>query len=144
MVKMPNGLCIEVRCDYCSGEAKLVTGEKIYPHRKDLWDMRFWQCEPCKAHVGCHKNSADCQPLGRLANAGLRKAKMEAHAHFDPIWQNGHLKRKEAYAWLASQLGIPVDKTHIGMFDIVTCRKVVELCLEIKNYNDIKRLQNNR
>lgn len=44
-----------VICDYCGNKAAQVTGRKIYPHRPDLFSLRFWHCEPCKAWVGCHK-----------------------------------------------------------------------------------------
>lgn len=37
------------------------------------------------------------------------------------------MRRSEAYAWLAGQLGIHLFDCHIGMFDIKTCKKVVEL-----------------
>jgi hypothetical protein len=63
-------------------------------------------------------------PLGRLANSPLRRLKSEAHKAFDPLWQNGPMSRREAYQWLAKQLGLPYDKTHIGEFDEKMCMKV--------------------
>lgn len=53
---------------------------------------------------------------------------MRAHAIFDPIWSQGRMKRRAAYAWLAAQLGIEVDKCHIAMFDADTCDRVVQIC----------------
>lgn len=114
-------------CDYCNRRAKLLTGASVYPHRPDLYPLKFWVCEPCKAYVGCHKNS-EAVPLGRLANADLRKAKSAAHAAFDPIWKNGRMKRGNAYLWLSERLGITKDICHIGMFDEKTCWKVVSIC----------------
>lgn len=116
-----------VICDYCGNKAALVTGRKIYPHRPDLFPLWFWHCEPCKAWVGCHKNS-DAQPLGRLANAELRLAKSAAHRDFDPLWKSGEMTRKQAYQWLSNQLGIPADSCHIGMFDVETCQRVQTVC----------------
>lgn len=58
-------------CSYCNNEAKLVSGNVIYPHRPDLAYLRFWQCAPCAAYVGCHKGTT--KPLGRIANAELRQ-----------------------------------------------------------------------
>lgn len=116
-----------VICDYCGNKAALVTGRKIYPHRPDLFPLRFWHCEPCKAWVGCHKNS-DAQPLGRLANAELRLAKSAAHRAFDPLWKSGETTRKQAYQWLSIQLGIPSESCHIGMFDVATCLRVQTIC----------------
>jgi hypothetical protein len=120
-------------CPYCGAEVKLVGGEAIYPHRPDLFEKRFWQCAPCQAYVGCHGNTTE--PLGRLANAELRQAKMAAHRAFDPLWreypkEERKERRKGAYAWLSKALNVPPDECHIGMFDEALCRRVVEVCEE--------------
>jgi len=118
----------ELLCPYCGEKAKMVGGKEIYPHRPDLYQLNFYQCAPCDAYVGCHKTGDGKQPLGRLANAELRKAKSAAHAAFDPMWKDGKKKRGSAYAWLSDQLGIDKRDCHIGMFDVETCRRVVEIC----------------
>lgn len=122
-----------VDCPYCNRQAKLVNGFAIYPHRPDLADLLFWQCKPCDAYVGCHKptrynNFDKAQPLGRLANAQLRKAKSAAHESFDSIWKTGRKTRTDAYLWLAAQLKICPDECHIGMFDVDMCNKVQAVC----------------
>lgn len=119
-----------VNCDYCGKPAELVKSEHIYPHRPDLAFKSFWQCKPCRAYVGCHKHS-DAVPLGRLANAELRKAKNRAHAAFDPLWKSGKMKRQSAYKWLSEQLNIDGKDCHIGMFDVDMCNRVVEV---VKQY----------
>lgn len=131
-----------VPCPYCSRQAKLVSGRVIYPHRPDLAEKRFWLCTPCDAYCGTHP---DGRPLGRLANAALRKAKMAAHAAFDPLWhpfqaqQRAYpearvpsarlrgIMRTRAYHWLAEQMGLALGDCHIGMFDEAQCRRVVEI-----------------
>ena len=35
---------------------------------------------------------------------------------------------REAYKWLSEQLGMPRKDTHIGMFDVDQCKRVVEIC----------------
>lgn len=120
-----------VICPYCQQRAELVGGERIYPHRRDLYSRKFWLCTPCGAYVGTHKTSKDGAPLGRLADANLRSAKCAAHAAFDPVWKDGHMKRKDAYAWLANKLGIERKQCHIGMFDEQMCLRVVEA---VNNY----------
>ena len=124
-------------CPYCGKTAVLVSGTHIYPHRRDLYALRFWACDPCSAYVGCHKAGAwmyvggekilsnGTLPLGRLANAALRREKSAAHAAFDPLWKTGRMRRREAYSWLAKQLGIRFDDCHIGEFDVERCRAVV-------------------
>lgn len=117
-------------CDYCQQPAQLVSGEAIYPHRPDLHHLRFWQCVPCDAWVGCHKGTE--RPLGRLANVELRTAKIAAHVAFDQLWKRttpaGSFSRTGAYKWLAEQMGIEVEQCHIGMFDAQQCQRVVEVC----------------
>jgi hypothetical protein len=119
-----------VLCDYCAQPARLVMGDAIYPGRPDLHAKSFWQCQPCAAYVGCHPGTQN--PLGRLANAELRKAKMAAHTALDPIWRSGSMKRKDAYGWLAQQLGIKRNDCHIGMFDVDQCKRVVAACEQRK------------
>lgn len=116
----------ELVCSYCAFPTEKVSGDRIYPHRPDLASKVFWLCAPCHAYVGCHPGTD--RPLGRVANAELRRAKQRAHASFDPIWKNGHASRKKAYAVLAEKLGIPVEDCHIGMFDVEMCERVVSIC----------------
>lgn len=99
------------------------------PHRSDLDDKYFYLCSPCDAYVGCHPGST--RPLGRLANAELRAAKVAAHAAFDPLWSGGQISRNAAYKWLAEQLGIERRYCHIGSFDVKQCERVVEICKTI-------------
>ena len=120
---------ISVKCPYCDNDAVFVKGSKIYPHRPDLYGKKFYLCSPCDAYVGCH---SDGKPLGRLANRQLRKAKMQAHAVFDPLWKDGPLSRTEAYRWLSKAMGLHPDETHIGMFDVGQCLKVEQLVKELR------------
>lgn len=113
-----------VYCPYCGRLAEFVSSKEVYGGR-DYGHM-IYLCRKCNAYVGCHKGTD--KPLGRLANAQLRYWKQEAHAAFDPIWKYGLKKRNEAYAWLASCMGLPVKKTHIGMFDVAQCKQVVAIC----------------
>lgn len=113
------------RCSNCGTVATLVTGAKIYPHRQDLYKKRFWLCVECGAYCGCHPGST--KPLGTPADAETRKARSAAHFAFDVIWRSGRIPRWEAYAWLAQQLELPTHLCHIGMFDVDTCRRVIEL-----------------
>jgi hypothetical protein len=117
-----------VNCPYCNQQAHLVGGKKIYPHRPDLYEKVFYECEPCDAFVGCHIGTVN--PLGRLANAELRKKKMAAHALFDPIWRTGQMTRGDAYKMLAEKLGIEQKDCHIGMFDVDMCNRVINVCRE--------------
>lgn len=118
-----------MKCPYCAASAEMVSGDVIYPHRPDLFEKKFWRCEPCDAYVGCHPvgpGHDGTRPLGRLANAELRRAKQAAHAAFDPIWKNREMSRAKAYRWLANRLSVPASECHIGMFDTHQCKAVIE------------------
>lgn len=115
-----------VRCDYCGLPAELVDGATMYPSRPDLAGKSVYRCSPCGAWVGTHPGTTT--PLGRLANAELRRWKANAHAVFDRLWRPGTMTRSQAYAWLAQRLAIEPAACHIGMFDVDQCRRVVEVC----------------
>lgn len=111
-------------CPYCGAQSNLVTGDQVYPHRPDLYDKIFYLCAPCGAYVGIHQGTLI--PLGRLANASLRKLKSAAHAAFDPIWKTGKMRRGQAYAWLTRQL--EMKSVHIGEADEELCKKIIDIC----------------
>jgi hypothetical protein len=118
---------MSVTCPYCGEAAQLVGGDVIYPHRPDLYALKFWHCQPCDAWTGTHANSREHKPKGRLANAELRRARIDAHAAFDPLWKSGRMKRTDAYEWLRERLGL--ERTpHIGFMDADGCRRVVAAC----------------
>lgn len=100
-------------CAHCGQECVLVTGCEVYPHRRDLYELFFWECKPCKARVGCHKAGNVCDgvksdgtlPLGTAANAELRNARMAIHNEVDPMWQHSKQRgkaRKIVYAVLTN------------------------------------------
>lgn len=116
-------------CPYCQEFSTQVTGEAIYPHRRDLHHKAFYQCAPCDAYVGTHDGTR--KPLGRLADAELRQAKVRAHAAFDPLWRNNpDVSRRDAYHRLALCMGLAPEDCHIGMFTIEQCQCVETLCRE--------------
>jgi endogenous inhibitor of DNA gyrase (YacG/DUF329 family) len=124
--KVPAKFMGMVYCPYCGKPALSVTGEKVYPHRKDLWKKQFFLCSPCEAYVGCHEQSG--KPLGRLANAELRRAKKDAHSAFDPSWQSCSVTRTEAYAWLAEAMHLQKHQCHIGELAKIITALLGEKC----------------
>ena len=116
----------DVICDYCGRKAELVDSKVIYGTSYGM----MYLCRHCNAYVGCHKGTD--RPLGRLADAELRYWKKAAHAVFDPLWRKGRFQghRQAAYAWLADQMGLPVEQTHIGMFDIAQCKQAIKIVQE--------------
>ena len=113
-------------CPYCGKMSNQVSGRVIYPHRPYLYSKVFYQCAPCDAYVGCHPGTD--KAMGRLANAELRAAKLNAHAAFDPLWRTGKRTRRAAYVWLSKKLGMRPEECHIGMFDVEMCKRVIATC----------------
>ncbi|BBB91037.1 MAG TPA: zinc-finger-containing protein [Methylomusa anaerophila] len=113
---------MNVICQYCGNLAIYTDSACIYGRSYGM----VYYCKDCNAWVGVHKGTD--KPLGILANAELRDWKIKAHASFDPLWKSGKMKRHRAYKWLAEQLGKPRNETHIGMFCVEDCKRVVEVC----------------
>lgn len=114
------------RCPYCGQPSSYIDSIQIYGISYGM----VYACLPCQAWVGVHKDEPT-KSKGRLANEEHRKAKKAAHDAFDALWKGGHIKkRSSAYWWLSKKLEIPKQFTHIGMFSIATCQKVIKLCEE--------------
>ncbi|MCY7484311.1 zinc-finger-containing protein [Paenibacillus alvei] len=109
-------------CPYCNGQTEFVDSVRVYGKSYGM----IYLCSPCDAYVGVHRGTD--KPLGRLANKQLREYKKAAHAAFDPLWKSGEFYRQQAYAWLSKQMGLPRYQTHIGMFDVEQCKRVIEIC----------------
>lgn len=92
----------------------------------------------CDSYVGTHE---DGEPLGRLANKKLRFWKKEAHSAFDKIWRDNHMDRDSAYGFLADELELPDEYVHIGMFNIQTCKKVVDISNKYLNDKTVENIR---
>ena len=119
-----------MKCQYCGKETELVDSGVIYGKSYGL----IYRCCPCDAYVGCHPRTY--KPLGTVANKELREWRKKAHSIFDPMWKakikrdkcSKLVARNAAYKWLAEQLNLPVEDTHIGMFNVEQCKRVIEIC----------------
>lgn len=109
-------------CPYCGRPTRLVDSSVVYGRS---YGCKCYYCEPCQAWVGCHKGTD--KALGRIADKYLRELKRQAHESFDRIWNEGYIKRNEAYRLLSEALGLPIEQTHIGMFDEDLCRRTISL-----------------
>lgn len=130
------------KCPYCGSPVVLRNSNYVYHNNKNYGKM--WVCSKfpeCDAYVGCHPGTTI--PLGRLADVRLRRAKNKAHSAFDPLWKSGLMTRKEAYEWLSITLHIAQEDCHIGMFDVRTCERVVEVCRKQHNKQLDKYRNNN-
>lgn len=111
-----------VICPHCNCPTVLLDSAIIYGQSYGY----IYFCIICGAYVGCHTGST--RPLGTPADKALRTARRMAHQAFDPIWKGRCMSRSGAYAWLSQEMGLSVENTHIGMFDLAQCAKVMQIC----------------
>ena len=132
-----------MKCNYCGEPVELVIGEDIYPHLKYLHKRWYWKCTNCNAYVGTHINSKSHKPLGILANARLRRARMDAHIAIDAMWKGkDNTSRTDVYYWLADKLGLHITNCHIGQFRFKRCNKVVKIVEESEFKINYKKKEN--
>jgi hypothetical protein len=115
-------------CPYCRRRSELMDSAAVYGEGRSYGPM--WVCARCEAWVGCHKNSSDYAPLGRLANGPLRKLKMRVHDLLDPWWRDQTVgttffRRKAMYALLAEEMRIPKRECHVADFDDAKCEHAI-------------------
>jgi zinc-finger-containing domain len=70
----------------------------------------------------------DRKALKAAPGSELARARVAAHAAFDPLWKSGTMSRRSAYDWLAIQLHLPVSACHMVLFDVAMCQRVVAVC----------------
>lgn len=133
-------------CLHC-GESCALTNSRGQPFTGRKRSKPYWTCQSCPdSRVGCHPGTT--KPLGFAADRSTRRARGILHARMvDPLWKgtrNASHNRRAIYRFMSDHLGIDVDDTHIGMFDIETCREVWRLLRgktlqEIVEWDDQKK-----
>lgn len=109
-----------VNCGYCGKTSVMVSSLEFYGRD---YGTNVYKCGECNAYVGTHKGTTI--PLGTLANAELRELRRCCHSLIDPYWKSGKYKRTTIYKRMSKALNIPIQETHIGMFDKETCLKLI-------------------
>lgn len=120
-------------CDCCGGSnVALQKRELLRLRTYGRWDL-IWYCGDCGALVGCHEGTDI--PMGRMADADTRRGRYEAHNTFDRLWRgrSASMSRAQAYAWMASTLGIPIERAHISMLTADECAKLVAAVLNYRH-----------
>lgn len=107
------------KCNLCGGAVKYVSNAEIYG--RQYGSGYAYLCSVCGAYTGTHKPRPK-DALGLLANAEMRRLKVECHDLFDAHWTN-YEERCEMYRWLAKQMGISVRDCHFGHFDTEHLKK---------------------
>lgn len=114
---------MEIKCTICKQytEAEMVTGEVIYPHRKDLYEKKFWQCPVCKGYVGTHP---DGKPLGSIVSKEIKKLRIKIHRYLDELWRDFPIMaRGQVYKYMSDHLGKPFHTAEIE--DVETAKRML-------------------
>jgi hypothetical protein len=95
----------QIYCVSCKKDviATLTNGKDVYPHRNDLYNLKFYKCPTCNNFVGCHKGTNN--PLGCIPSKELKQARIKAHNFIDSYWKTGKCKRSEVYNILSNHFG---------------------------------------
>ncbi|MDR6886101.1 MULTISPECIES: zinc-finger-containing protein [Variovorax] len=123
VARVKNPLPVPEKCPHCGSPVFIDSNSCIYGREYGEWPWAL-MCTGCDSYVGLHPFTGI--PLGTLATPEMRRARSAAKDAFNPLWQDGPMTRSDAYAWLASALGIAdVEQCHIAWFDVAQCAAVV-------------------
>lgn len=120
-------------CNICGGHVVFTSNSVIYG--KEYGSGKCYICQSCGAYTGTHR-PRPTEALGLLADEPMRKGKVLCHDLFDPMWKGkrkSHKKRKDLYAWLAEEMGIPLDECHFGYFDLRQLRQAYRILMYVSN-----------
>ena len=118
-------------CDLCKQPTELATSLDIYGVQVGGWDVYIRCTNPhCRAFV--ETMPATELAAGRMSSPAVRRARVEAHKVFDPLWQPDKSKRTRAYQWLQKKMGLTEAECHIRKFDERQCYRVIQLVKRFK------------
>lgn len=109
-------------------EDRIIYGGHRRPSRDTI--RKGYQSPPGH-NGGSQARPRDPATRGVKAEPGseLARARQAAHRAFDPLWQSGKMTRSNAYTDLARRLNLTKAECHMVLFDVATCRRVVEMFL---------------
>lgn len=125
-----------IHCCGCGDkiEARLTSGQEIYPHRNDLNKLPFWKCDTCGNYVGCHHKTKDrTRPLGNIPTPEIRKARQHIHAILDPLWIGKRASRRQIYKKISDKIGWNYHTANIKTVE--EARKIYRIVKEMNNDN---------
>ena len=143
LIDLDFGRIKEIWCCECKNivPAILVSGKKIYPHRPDLAELPFWECDTCKNYVGCHHKTLNrTKPLGNIPTKEIKNARKHIHAVIDPLWKN-HEEPYRARGWIYRFIAEKIGIEHYHTAEIKTieeARKVYSVASKIKTAEECR------
>jgi len=111
---------LDLKCPEAGCDSLMVLRESRYGP--------FYSCARYPKCTGSHGSHPDGTPLGIPADKETKKARMDAHAVFDLLWQpvGAPYSRSAAYFEMRTMMGLSEEKAHIGNFDIDQCMDLVK------------------
>lgn len=119
----------EIYCCGCERDvlARYVGGAEIYPDNYRLRKKKFYLCDDCGNYVGAKYGGT---PLGVIATAEIRSARIYVHRMLDPIWQTGRMTRTQIYKRVSAELGYQFHTANItSVQEAHTIYNVIKRCL---------------
>lgn len=114
-------------CHNCGSMVRLVNNAEIYGREYGDWPYAY-KCISCDSYVGLHPDTD--LPLGTLADKATREARKAYKQAFINVQRREGWGRKQAYAWLAMRMGLPVSECHWGMFSVNQAELAGAICIE--------------
>lgn len=96
---------MKIYCCECEKQvdARFTNGQEIYPHRPDLFKLKFYKCDACGSKIGCHESND--RPLGCMPNKVISNARSNIHRVMDPLWKSGKMSRNAVYRHISKKIG---------------------------------------
>lgn len=128
----PYQIAASMTCPNCGAGVHYGSNAEIY-HRPFGSGVAYIcnNFPACDSFVGAHGDNANeehrYKPFGSLADGELRSMRKRVHSLIDVYWQTPNvMSRKTVYYLLADLLELPIEETHVGMFDKDTCQRVLD------------------
>jgi hypothetical protein len=125
---------MKILCVGCDKEvdARETGGQEIYPHRTDLYHLKFLKCDTC----GNYKAFDGEKTPTLIPTPELRKVRMEIHAILDPLWKAKKIKRGQAYAYISHRIGYTYHNESLKSME--EAEKALEIVTKLKNSIEVK------
>lgn len=127
----------DIYCPYCRAKARLTTFSEVYGEKATDPDEKIWVCgnfnKGCNAYVGTHKGTD--KPFGQLANARLRRLRIDAHRAIDRVVEAGIMDKHTIYDYLETSFGFRRGKFHLGNSGEYYCQETIGIMNKILHNN---------
>jgi len=119
----------KVYCCHCGKDidARQTTGKEIYPHRKDLYHLKFVICDVCKNYKAMRNDEAELF----IPSKEVREYRLKIHAILDPLWKSRKIKRGKAYAYISHRFGKTYHNSQIRTTE--EAKKAYEIVCQLRD-----------